>query len=329
MSLILIFLVCITVYWLPYIISNMISIPFLFISEKSAEVAMGIALCLITIALMLFLRQYLDNPTMKDYGFSSKNLGGNLVLTTKLIFIIFAVDFLVLEFFSALGVSFESEPIDIDIFFILSAVIIAPIFEETVYRINASTLLARRLPIIWVAGITSVWFITKHIPMWHLDTKFGLAALSVIVPLEIIIWTVITYYFLKRKCIWIPFLLHVFNNGSIALFNILPETIADYLGLLFLGIGVVFIVVFAIPKFHHVVIQNIKQKKFKIASKTYYYLLIAAGLSLLFVITSEGLVGLQYINTILCLPIGGVLILISIITVVYIFLNKNTFYVKE
>ena len=86
--LILIFLVCISVYWLPYIISNFIGASFYFLSPKLAEVILGVALCVLTLALMVFLRQYLDRPSLKDYGLSTENLGNNLKLTIKLIFII-------------------------------------------------------------------------------------------------------------------------------------------------------------------------------------------------------------------------------------------------
>ena len=247
----------------------------------------------------------------------------------KLIFIIIAVEFLVVAIIKSFGVSFEGGPQKIDIIFIISAVIVAPIFEETVYRMNASTLLARRFPIFWVAGITSVWFIAKHAPACHIDDDFGLQAIFIIVILSTLTWWVVTYYFLKRNCIWIPFFVHMFNNGSIVLFNLLPEDISILIEIVFIIIGIVFIFIFAIPKINKAIIEPLKAGKIRFRKKTKYHLSMFAGLSLLFLVTSEMLVFLQNINPLICIPIGLALMAISTITVIYIFSQSNIEYEKD
>jgi len=244
----LIFLACITVFWGPYIASNLIGASFYSYDPDFAGVLVGVFLCIFTIVLMFFLRQNLDRPSWNDLGLTTKNLGNNLGLTAKLIFIIIATEYLVVKIFQFIGVSFEGGPDKIDIYFIISAVIVAPFFEEIVYRMNASTLLARRLPIIWVALITSTWFIAKHIPMWHIDDNFGLPGIFVIICINIPFWLVVTYYFLKRNCIWIPVIVHVFNNAFIALFHFIPELFGLILEGVFVLIGIILIFVFAIPK---------------------------------------------------------------------------------
>ncbi len=329
MPLILIFLVCITVYWLPYIAANLIGVPFYTINPDLAEVVAGIALCVLSIALMLLIRSNLDKPSLKDYGLTTENLGNNLIFTVKLIFIIYAIEWLAIYIFQHLGVSFEGGPAEINIFFIISAVIIAPIFEETVYRVNASTLLARRLPIIWVAIITSTWFIAKHLPMWHFDDKFGLPALGVILMVDIPLWTIVTYYYLKRNCIWIPFFVHMFNNASIALFYYLPEfygTITDYL---FLIIGVLFIIAFGLPWLYKNVVTKYLKGVFQVTTKDTQNMAISLGLIILFLITSEALISVQNINEYVCLPIGLGFILLSIITIGFVLSNRTVVYVKD
>jgi membrane protease YdiL (CAAX protease family) len=326
--LILIFLVCLSVYWIPYIIAGLIGVPFYEINPDFAEVVAGAALCVITICLMVLIRSNLDRPTLKDYGFTTENLGDNLKFTVKLIFIIYAVETVVILIFQFLGVSFEGGVSDINIYFIISAVIIAPIFEETVYRMNASTLLARRIPIIWVAAITSTWFIAKHIPMWHFDNDFGLPALGVILMINIPVWIIVTYYYLKRNCIWIPFLVHVFNNGAIAMFHYLPEDIGFITDQIFFFIGVIFIFVFGIPWFNKSIISKIHLEQVKFTKKTSWYLMVSIGLILLLLVTSEALVSIQNFNELVCLPIGLALFLVSLLTVAYVLSNKTVEYVK-
>ena len=328
MPLVLIFLICITVYWLPQFISGLIGVPFYFMGLKIAELASGISLCVVTILIMFFLRRNLDKPTLKDYGLSTQNLGSNLVLAVKLIFIIFAVDYLVILIFQGLGVSFEGGPENIDIFFIISAVIVSPIVEEVVYRMNASTLLARRLPIIWVAGITSFWFIVKHVPAWHVDDNVGLPAIAVIIPMSTIIWIVVTYYFLTRNCIWIPFLVHLFNNASIVLFRSIPEQAGYYLELIMMGVGVVLLIVYGLPKIYRILNTQIKLKRLKITKRTYSNLTIALVLSVSFLLTSEALFGVRYFNDWLCIPIGMILVALSIFTIFYLIANKDISYTK-
>ena len=337
MPYILIFLVCLTVFWLPYLIANFIGAAFFLIDSQLAIVIMGILLCIFTVGLMQFLRQRLDRPTVKDYGLTSENLGSNLILTIKLIFIIVAVEYLLISIFQSIGISFEGGVTDVDIFFIISAVIIAPIFEETVYRMNASTLLARRLPLVWVAAITSTWFIAKHVPMWHFEHNFGLPSLFVILLIDIPLWWVITYYYLKRNCIWIPVLVHVFNNGSIALFHFLSDLMGFLLELVFVFIGVVFIFVYGIPMVNNVIIKKFKAGKLKPTKETFHYFLIFICFSALFLITSEALISLERYNPIeganigvvLCGTIGAVLLILSIITVVYLYANKNIVYLDS
>ena len=328
LSIILIFLVSITVFWLPYTISGFIGMPFNNVSVKLAEVIASIALCVLTLVLMLFIRQNLDKPTLKDYGISTENLSSNLILTMKLIFIFIALEFLAVTIFNYIGVSFEGGPQQIDIYFIFSAVIIAPIFEETVYRLNASTLLARRLPILWVAVITSTWFIAKHVPMWHFEDGFKIPAILVILMINIPTWMVVTYYFLKRNCIWIPFIVHFFNNGSIALFYYLPDQVGVYLEYILIGIGIVFIFIFGLPKINKVIIEKIRYGKFQLTKETYNHMAIAVGLIILFLITSEALVFIADYNLLLCMPIGLILIGLSIFTVLYILTNRNIVYMN-
>lgn len=333
----IIFLVCITVFWLPYFVSAFIGSIFYGINTDLAELIAGIALCILTIPLMFFLRQNLDKPNLRDYGLSTDNLGNNLLLAVKLIFIIYASEFLVVTVAQFFGVPFEGGVQRIDILFIISAVIVAPIFEETVYRMNASTLLARRLPIIWVSCITSFWFIAKHIPMWHFENNFGLAAILIIVAIDIPLWTIVTYYFLKRKCIWIPIFVHVFNNGSIALFYYLPDAVGMILDYSFVIIGIVFIFVFGIPKLNEAMNATIKSKKFKLSTKFYNHMLIAIGLAIGLLLTSEALVSLDKldqlttlpIGTMLCFTVGLMLFILSIITIIYIISNRNIIYVDE
>jgi membrane protease YdiL (CAAX protease family) len=337
----LIFLVILTVFWLPYILSNFIGGPFLFISENAGGLAIGISLCILTIIIMWFLRRYLDRPTWKEYGLSTENLGSNLFLAFKLVFIIFAIELLVIYLFDYIGVSFEGGVEEVDIFFIISAVIIAPIFEETVYRMNASTLLARRLPIIWVAGITSFWFIAKHIPMWHFDNGYGLGAVFIIVAIDVPLWIIVTYYFLKRKCIWIPVIVHVFNNGSIVIFSYLPDDPSIILEYIFIGMGILFIFIFGLPGIYKFYKEKIKSGKLRITSKTYRNFGIATGLALLFLATSEALVfiisfetvdptgGTLPLGLIICSMIGILLIILGIVTIVYVYMNKHITYVKE
>jgi membrane protease YdiL (CAAX protease family) len=325
----LIFLVCISIYWLPFIISGLIGSPFFIISEKLAEVIIGVVICIITFSLMIVVRKYLDNPTFDDYGFSTKNLGDNLSLTAKLIFIIFAVESLVVMFFRFFGVSFEGGPTEIDIFFVISAVIVAPIFEETVYRMNASTLLARRLPIIWVAGITSTWFIAKHVPMWHLDDNFGLPAILIISLVNIPMWTIVTYFFLKRKCIWIPFFVHMFNNGAIALFHFIPDSYAIILDFTFFGIGMLFLIIFGLPWIYKTIVKPLKNREIKFTKRTYYYLGISAGLTALFLGTSEALFAIQDINVNICFGLGIMLFAVSLVTVIYVMAQSEVVYVKK
>jgi len=116
----LIFLVILTVYWLPYILGNLIGIPFLIISPGAADLAMGVSVCVFSISLMFFLRMYLDRPTMKDYGLTTDRLGSNVFLAVKLFMMMLGVEFIVLSIFSALGISFEGSDQQIDIFFIVS-----------------------------------------------------------------------------------------------------------------------------------------------------------------------------------------------------------------
>ena len=182
-----------------------------------------------------------DKPTIEEYGLGKERLGSNLILTAKLLFIMVAVEFIALTIFEQFGVSFEGEPTDINLAFVILAVVISPIFEETVYRVNASTLLARRFPLILVSAITSVWFIAKHMPMWYFDDNFGFEAVIVIVLVDIPLWCVVTYYFLKRNCIWIPFIVHFFNNAAIAMFIFLPDLIGVIIEIAIIVIGIIFI----------------------------------------------------------------------------------------
>ncbi|WP_455391589.1 CPBP family intramembrane glutamic endopeptidase [[Eubacterium] cellulosolvens] len=338
--LVLIFLVCLTVYWIPYILSNFIAAPFLWFGDDVAEIAIGGILCSMTIILMLFLRRNLDRPTWEDYGLSTKNLGSNLFLAVKLVFVIYAVESLVVYLAQAIGISFEGGVGEVDLVFIISAVIIAPIFEETVYRMNAATLLARRLPIIWVAFITSTWFIAKHVPMWHFDNGYGLPAVSIIVAVDVPLWILVTYYFLKRNCIWIPVLVHVFNNGSIVLFHYLPSDPGMVLDYVFIGLGIAFIFIYGLPGIYRFYKEKIETKKFQITQKSYYYLGLSLVLASLFLVTSEALVSLLYFETtgptdellptgfIICSLIGILFIILGIITIVYVYVNKNIYYVK-
>jgi hypothetical protein len=194
---------------------------------------------------------------------------------------------------------------------------------------NASTLLARKLPIIWVAAITSTWFIAKHIPMWHFDNDFGLPALGVILLVDIPLWIIVTYYYLKRNCIWIPFLVHVFNNGSIAMFHYLPENIGFITDLTFFFIGLIFIFIFGIPWFNKSIISKIQLGQVKFTKKTSWYLMVSIGLILLFLVTSEALVSIQNFNELVCLPLGLGLFLVSLLTVAYVLSNKTIEYVKD
>jgi membrane protease YdiL (CAAX protease family) len=266
----------------------------------------------------------------------TKNLGSNLFLAVKLIFIIQAVEVIIVLIFESIGISFEGDPGNIDIFFIISAVIVAPIFEETVYRANASTLLARRIPILWVAGITGTWFILKHLPMWHLDNEFGLPALAVFVPVDVIIWIVVTYYFLKRKCIWIPVIIHVFNNGSIAAFNFIPDQIGEYINFIKAGIGIVFIIIFVVPKLNKIIHEKFLAGKFKFTDKDKYFLQISIGFTLLLLATSEAIVFIMGYNPtgseipvgiIVCGIIGLIFFILSIFTIIYVYVNNNIVYI--
>lgn len=328
-SLLLIFLICITVYWLPYIISSIIGMPIYLFNSDLAEIIAGIALIILTFIIMFLIRRNLDNPTLKDYGITSENLGSNLILSFKLIFIFFSIWALVLSIFEFLGISFEGGPAKIDIYFIISAVIIAPIFEETVYRMNASTLLARKLTIIWVAWITSTWFIVKHLPMWFFNDSFGLPALSIIIIVDIPIWTLVTFFYLKRNCIWIPLIVHMFNNGTIVLFHYVPNAIGEIVSIIFFGLGVVFIFIFGIPWIYKKIIKPIKYGRIRISNKTYRNLGLSLGLIALLLITSEALVFLNRIDEIICIPIGFLLLVISFITFIYFLAQSDVQYVKK
>jgi membrane protease YdiL (CAAX protease family) len=329
MPLIFIFLVCITVYWLPYIVSNFIGISFIVFGEGIAELVIGIALCVLTFAFMVFIRGYIDRPTWKEYGLSTENLGSNLLFTVKLIFVIVAIEFIVISFFQYIGVSFEGDPREIDILFIISAVILAPIFEETVYRMNASTLLARRLPIFWVAWLTAFWFIAKHLPMWHLDDGFGLPAVLIIIILDVPLWAMVTYYYLKRQCVWIPLGVHMFNNGAIALFYFIPDDIGIIIELAMVIIGIFIIIIAVILELNKRMGDLQPIFKIELSQKTLYYFALSVGLGLLFLVTTEALVGLTYIDPVICIPIGFALLFICIITVGQVLSNRHIEYVKD
>jgi membrane protease YdiL (CAAX protease family) len=332
----MIFLIIFTVYWLPFFLGGIIGAPFFYLGSGVANVINGVVICFFSILIMVLLRQFFDRPTIKDYGLSGEKLGSNLFLAFKLVFIIWAVEFIVVYIAEFIGISFEGGPQQIDIFFIISAVIIAPIFEEVVYRMNASTLLARRLPIIWVAGITGTWFILKHLPMWHYDSDFGLAALAVFAPVDVVIWIVVTYYFLKRKCIWIPVIIHVVNNGAIAAFSYVPEQTVDYIDIIFAGIGILFIFIFAVPRLYKIISSKLATGGFRITKKTYYHMQISFGMTALLLLTSEAIVYLSFydpsggafpIGIAICGVLGLIFLVLCIITIVYVYVNKNIYYV--
>jgi membrane protease YdiL (CAAX protease family) len=275
------------------------------------------------------MRKKLDRPTLRDYGVSDENLKDNSILAAKLIFIIFAIESIVVLFFQYVGVSFEGGPEKIDILFIFSAVIVAPIFEEAVYRMNASTLLVNRLPIFWVAWITSTWFIIKHFPMWFFDDNFGLPALIILIIIDIPIWVIVTYFYLTKRSIWIPFLVHFFNNASIALFFHLPDHIANIIGFSFVIVGMIFLIVFGIPWLYKSILKPLFKCKIKINKRTQRNLKISLLLIFLFLVTSEALVSLSIISELICIPIGFLFLILTIITFVYVFIQGEDIFVNN
>jgi membrane protease YdiL (CAAX protease family) len=321
--------VIITVYWLPTLLSAFVGWPFSYIDEDMGNLVTGVSLCIITIIIMLGLRRMVDAPTIEEYGLGTKRLGSNLILTVKLIFIIVAVEFIAISIFEQFGISFEGDPTDINLAFIVLAVVISPIFEETVYRMNAATLLARRMPIIWVSAITATWFIAKHIPMWHVDNGISLPGVLLITAIDIPIWIVITYYFLKRRCIWIPMILHVFNNAYIVVYNLTPYPLNDYTYYILVLIGIIFLIVFGFPVVYKKIIKPLLKKRMQFTSKTSYHLFLTVVLTTLLLITSEALIGIQYIDPLICLPIGLILITISILTIIFVVSNRNITYIKD
>jgi hypothetical protein len=273
----MIFLIIFTVYWLPFFLGGIIGAPFFYLGSGVANVINGVVICFFSILIMVLLRQFFDRPTIKDYGLSGEKLGSNLFLAFKLVFIIWAVEFIVVYIAEFIGISFEGGPQQIDI-----------------------------------------------------------AALAVFAPVDVVIWIVVTYYFLKRKCIWIPVIIHVVNNGAIAAFSYVPEQTVDYIDIIFAGIGILFIFIFAVPRLYKIISSKLATGGFRITKKTYYHMQISFGMTALLLLTSEAIVYLSFydpsggafpIGIAICGVLGLIFLVLCIITIVYVYVNKNIYYV--
>ncbi len=355
------YLIIFAVFWVPYLLSNLIYGYWIAVvgidalwSRAAGASLLTFWLVGLTVVMFYVLRGRLDRPSWRELGFRADGLHKQLLHAVLLVAAVELLEYMFWKFSFLIYIDTSVHRADPTIASIITAVIAAPLFEELVYRVNATTLMKREMGAAKAALIISVWFIAKHVFFWRFEEGIEWAGVFYVIGYSTFLWWLVSYRYLKEKSIIIPFFYHLYNNGLIALSYVFPEFVSyTRLAFIFGGVAVIayYAVMFSLTypnkmvrtgyarwvpikgapfPLHFLLISPSEVGKERITrfwkkalgqrSLALWAIAIAGGLFLVF--TSEPLIYLGNIHGALCLSVGVLILMISGFAVLFMFLVK-------
>ncbi len=223
------FFVCFLIYWLPILINWLFVVCDLRLN-LTGRILLQILAAMVFIWLV---RDGIDRPKKEELGLSGEHPMIMAGLGFGVLGAVFLAWLFYVMFFAALQIDFGDSELDRTPEMFLFVVILGPLWEELIYRVNALTLLSRRYRPMQASFIVAVWFIAKHFLNWYNN---GTSAEWIVASIlfSIVAWTLVDYLFLKYRSILIPLVFHM--GWNLMSFLTGPLCALDLLILLLAGV---------------------------------------------------------------------------------------------